>query len=99
MLSSQPDSRRILTYGLDETLLHTRQLLLQQAGYTVDTASTPELHPVSYGGRQNCIWLADLVPHDRHTRAGGDNFQTEFIDSRLSAEGAGIASRLSIAGG
>lgn len=40
MVSSQPDSRRILTYGLDEALLDTRRLLLERAGYTVDTAST-----------------------------------------------------------
>jgi hypothetical protein len=42
MLSPQPDSRRILTYGLDESLIKTRRLLLQQAGYTVDIASSPE---------------------------------------------------------
>jgi hypothetical protein len=40
MLSSQPDSRRILTYGHDSVLLETRRLLLEQGGFAGDTAST-----------------------------------------------------------
>jgi hypothetical protein len=40
MLSSQPDPRRILTYGHDSVLLETRRLLLEQGGFAGDTAST-----------------------------------------------------------
>jgi hypothetical protein len=40
MVSSQLDTRRILTYGQDSVLLETRQLLLQQNGFTADTACT-----------------------------------------------------------
>jgi hypothetical protein len=40
MLSSQPDPRRILTYGHDSVLLETRRLLLEQGGFAGDTAGT-----------------------------------------------------------
>jgi hypothetical protein len=40
MLSSQPDPRRILTYGHDSVLLETRRLLLEQGGFPGDTANT-----------------------------------------------------------
>jgi hypothetical protein len=42
MLSSQPDPRRILTYGNDSVLLETRRLLLEHGGFAGDTASTPQ---------------------------------------------------------
>jgi hypothetical protein len=40
MASSQKDPRPILTYGHDAVLLETRRLLLEQGGFTADTAGT-----------------------------------------------------------
>jgi hypothetical protein len=42
MTSSQPDTRRILTYGHDSVLLETRRLLLEHGGFVVDTANTSQ---------------------------------------------------------
>jgi hypothetical protein len=42
MHSSQPDSRRVLTYGQDAVLLKTRRLLLEQGGFIADTANTSQ---------------------------------------------------------
>ena len=42
MTSSQPDPRRILTYGHDSVLLETRRLLLEHGGFVVDTANTSQ---------------------------------------------------------
>ena len=81
MLSSQPDSRRILTYGLDEALLHTRQLLLEQAGYTVDTASTPESFHAYMAGAETAYSLLILC----HTIATPEQ---EKISSGLSSQTA-----------
>ena len=81
MLSSQPDSRRILTYGLDESLLQTRQMLLQQAGYTVDTASTPESFQAHMAGAETAYSLLILC----HTIAIPEQ---ENISSRLSPQTA-----------
>lgn len=81
MLSSQPDSRRILTYGQDETLLHTRLLLLEQVGYTVDTASSPGAFQSHLGGTKTPYSLLILC----HTIAISEQ---EKISSRLSSETA-----------
>lgn len=81
MLSSQPDSRRILTYGLDETLLQTRRLLLEQAGYTVDTASTPESFQSHMAGAKTAYSLLILC----HTIAIPEQ---EEISSRLHSKTA-----------
>jgi hypothetical protein len=81
MLSSQPDSRRILTYGLDETLLQTRRLLLEQAGYTVDAASTPESFQSYMAGAKTAYSLLILC----HTIAIPEQ---EEISLRLSPQTA-----------
>jgi hypothetical protein len=81
MLSSQPDSRRILTYGRDETLLHTRRLLLEQAGYMVDTASTPGSFQSHLAGAKSPYSLLILC----HTIATQEQHE---ISSGLSSETA-----------
>lgn len=81
MLSSQPDSRRILTYGQDEALLHTRRLLLEQAGYTVDTASTPGSFQSHVAGAKSPYSLLILC----HTIATPEQ---EEISSRLHSKTA-----------
>ena len=42
MLSPQKNPCLILAYGHDELLLKTRRLLLEEAGYAVETASSTE---------------------------------------------------------
>jgi hypothetical protein len=81
MLSSQPDSRRILTYGQDETLLDTRRLLLEQAGYTVDTASTPGAFQSHMAGAKTAYSLLILC----HTIAIPEQ---EKMSSKLSSQTA-----------
>jgi hypothetical protein len=88
MLSSQPDPRRILTYGHDSVLLETRRLLLEQGGFAGDTANTLQEFEACIAETQRRYGLYVLchtVPVSEQNAIAADAFKANTAVYQLAA--------------
>ena len=88
MLLPPEDLRQILTYGEDEMLLYTRRMLLEEAGYEVDTVSSQEEFQARLKrmkkGQYDLLIVCHSVPAAKRKEIGS-NLGSEILVYSLEA--------------
>jgi hypothetical protein len=87
MTSSQPDPRRILTYGHDSVLLETRRLLLEHGGFVVDTANSSQEFEACIAQAQppyKLYILCHTVPIEEQRKIGAEASQVNTAVYQLT---------------